>query len=127
MNEKNDTFSYIYSSETQKEILSIRKKYETDGQSNGNKLERLRKLDRSASRPGTIVSLTIGIISSLIFGLGMSCIMLWSENLFIPGIIIGITGLAGIIAAAPIYSIITKNRRKKIAPEIIRLSEELMK
>jgi len=46
-------------------------------------------------------------------------------------LVIGITvGLVGGILASlayPIYNAIVKARRKKLAPEIIRLSDELMK
>jgi Tfp pilus assembly protein PilE len=43
------------------------------------------------------------------------------------GIIVGIVG--GVIAslAYPIYNSIVKTKRKKLAPEIIRLTDELMK
>ena len=45
----------------------------------------------------------------------------------IVGIIIGVLG--GLLAsfAYPAYNAIVKARRKKIAPEIIRLTDELMK
>ena len=87
---------------------------------------RLRRLDQSVTKPGTIVSLIVGIISSLILGVGMCCTMVW-EGLMILGIIIGIFGIAGMIAAYPIYAHITKKQREKLAPEIIRLTDELMK
>jgi Tfp pilus assembly protein PilE len=43
------------------------------------------------------------------------------------GIVIGVVGgvLAGV--AYPVYNAIVKAKRKKIAPEIIRLTDELMK
>ena len=90
-------------------------------------MEQLRKLDASVTKPGTIVSLIVGIISALIMGAGMSCTMVWGETLFIPGIVIGVIGMIGVIAAYPIYSRITKKQREKLAPEIMRLSDELMK
>ena len=89
-------------------------------------MERLRRLDQSVTRPGMITALTVGIISTLVMGAGMSCIMVW-ENLLIPGVIIGVVGMIGVIAAYPIYSRITKKQRDKLAPEIIHLSDELMK
>jgi hypothetical protein len=36
-----------------------------------------------------------------------------------------VVGLAGVGAAFPLYHHITKKRREKIAPEILRLTEEL--
>ena len=53
--------------------------------------------------------------------------MVWSETLFVPGIVIGMVGIIGICAAYPLYLHITKRRRDKLAPEIMRLADELMK
>lgn len=125
MDGNNETFNYTYSSTQQEEIKSIREKYAPPTQEE-DKIERLRRLDQSVAKPGTIVSLIVGIISSLILGVGMSCTMVW-EELMIPGIIIGIFGIVGMIAAYPIYAHITKKQREKLAPEIIRLTDELMK
>ena len=125
MDGNNETFNYTYSSTQQEEIKSIREKYAPPTQAE-DKMERLRRLDQSVTKPGTIVSLIIGVISSLILGVGMSCTMVW-EGLMIPGIIIGIFGIVGMVAAYPIYAHITKKQREKLAPEIIRLTDELMK
>ncbi|MDE5782376.1 MAG: hypothetical protein K2I03_13010 [Lachnospiraceae bacterium] len=125
MDGNNETFNYTYSSTQQEEIKSIREKYAPPTQEE-DKMGRLRRLDQSVTKPGTIVSLIVGIISSLILGVGMSCTMVW-EGLMIPGIIIGIFGIVGMIAAYPIYAHITKKQREKLAPEIIRLTDELMK
>ena len=45
----------------------------------------------------------------------------------IVGIIIGLIGIVGVSLAYPFYSYILERERKKIAPEIIRLSDELLK
>lgn len=57
----------------------------------------------------------------------MCCTMVWADRLFIPGIMIGIVGIVGMIATYPIFTRVTKKRREKLAPEIMRLSDELMK
>lgn len=119
-----ETFTYNYSAGQQEEIKKIREKYVAREES---KLEQLKRLDKSATKPGTVTALTVGIISTLIMGFGMCCTMVWAETMFIPGIIIGVAGIGGIIMAYPVYSYITRMRRKKIAPEILRLTEELMK
>lgn len=90
-------------------------------------MEQLRRLDRSVTKPGMIISLIVGIVSTLIMGTGMSMCMVGSDDLFIPGIIIGVAGILGVIAAYPIYNAVTEKQRAKLAPEIIRLSDELMK
>ena len=126
MEEKKETFNYTYSATQQEEIRSIREKYMRPTPEE-DKMERLRRLDASVTRLGTIVSLMVGIISALILGIGMCCTMVWVETFFIPGIFIGVIGIAGVIAAYPVYDYITKKQREKLAPEILRLSDELIK
>lgn len=125
MNENSNNFNYTYSSAEQEEIKRIQKKYSLSLQKD-DKIERLRRLDKSVEKPGTIISLIIGIVSSLVLGVGMCCTMVWTK-FFVLGIIVGIIGIAGIIMAYPVYVRITKKQKEKIAPEILRLSEELMK
>lgn len=122
-NEK-ETFSYTYSAKQQEEIRYIREKYLPKEE---DKMEQLRRLDRSVTQKGTTVSLIVGIIGALIFGIGMCCTMVWEESLFIVGIIVGIVGIVLISLAYPLYLHITKKERQKIAPEIMKLTDELMK
>ena len=124
MEDKNGTFTYNYSSSQQAEVKSIREKYIPKEE---DKMEQLRRLDESATKPGMIAALVVGILSALVLGVGMCCTMVWAEQWFIPGIIIGVIGILGVMSAYPIYSHITKKRREKIAPEILRLTDELMK
>jgi len=46
---------------------------------------------------------------------------------FVAGVVIGLLGIVGVVMAYPIYSAITKRERRKMAPEILRLTDELMK
>lgn len=126
MDRENETFNYTYSASQQEEIKNILKKYSAP-EKQEDKMEQLRRLDRSVTKPGTVISLIIGVISTLVMGGGMSMCMVSGIDLFIPGIIVGAVGMLGVIAAYPIYSKITKRQREKLAPEIIRLSNELMK
>lgn len=124
MKEKEEKFTYTYSAGEQEEIKNIRQKYLPPEE---NKMEQLRKLDDSATKKGTAVSLAVGVVSTLILGVGMCCTMVWADTMFIPGIIIGILGMAGIGAAYPIYRNITKKQREKLAPKILELTNELIK
>ena len=124
--DNNKTFSYTYSASQQEEIKKIRDKYTLPKQSE-DKMEQLRRLDKSVTKPGTIFSLIIGIISTLILGIGMCMCMVWGSKLFVFGIIVGVFGIIGIICAYPVYSAITKAQKEKHAAEIIKLSNELMK
>lgn len=126
MENKNETFNYTYSASQQEEIKKIREKYSAL-EKQDDKMEQLRRLDKSVTKPGTVVSLIVGIICTLVMGTGMSMCIVGGEAFFIPGIIVGIVGILGIIAAYPLYNAITKRQRDKLAPEIMRLSDELMK
>ncbi len=127
MEEKNETFTYTYCAKEQEEIKKIRDKYAPPAKEETS-LEQLRRLDASATRGAAVVSLIVGILSALLLGVGMCCTMVpgW-EAYFIPGIAVGVVGLVGVIAAYPIYTHMVKRKRAKLAPEIMRLSDELMK
>lgn len=90
-------------------------------------MERLRKLDRGVTQKSTAISLIFGVIGTLLLGIGMCCTMVWSDSFFILGIAVGVVGIAVLSAAYPIYSFVIKRERAKIAPEIMRLTDELMK
>ena len=117
-----EVFEYVYSAPQHSEIRKIREKYLPREMT---KLEQLRAMDEGVTKRGTAVSLVHGILYSLILGLGMSCCMVWAGSLFVPGVVIGCIGLAGVAATYPIYNRIVKQDREKIAPEILRLTEEL--
>ena len=125
-------FKYTYSAKEQDEIKRIRQKYmvqEEDG------MVRLRKLDAKASSKATMMSLVLGIIGALVLGTGMSLIMtdlagilgMTAMGGMLVGVIFGLIGMALAALAYPVYRKILKREREKIAPEILRLSEELLK
>ncbi|MBQ8826842.1 MAG: hypothetical protein IJ007_07100 [Oscillospiraceae bacterium] len=116
-------FEYTYSAPRNAEIEKIRKKYapQTSAES---KLEQIKKLDNGVEGEAVGYALGIGIPGSLILGLGMSCCMVWTD-LFIPGIIVGIIGMVMCGAAYPIYKNTIKKKRAEIAPQILKLSEEI--
>lgn len=121
---QNEKFEYTYSATRQEEIEKIRKKYLPK---EDDKMELLRKLDRDVTKPGTIWSIIIGMIGCLIFGLGLCCILVWADTLFVIGIIVGVIGLAIMGAAVPIYRKITESQKERLAPQILALTEELSK
>lgn len=116
-------FEYTYSAKRNEEIEKIRKKYvpQTSAES---KFEQIKKLDSSVESNAVICALGIGIPGSLVLGLGMCCTMVWT-NLFVLGIIIGILGMIMCGAAYPIYKKSIKKRRAEIAPQILKLTDEL--
>jgi len=123
MEQNNNSFQYTYSAAQQAEVEKIRKKYMPHHE---DKMEQLRRLDQSTVRKGTILSLIVGILGSLIFGAGLCCVLVWADSLFVPGIVVGLSGIAVLCCAYPLYLRVTEQERQKIAPEILRLTEELM-
>lgn len=121
----NNTFEYTYSAKQQEEVAAIRKKYVSAEE---DKMETLRKLDRGVENRGTMMSIITGVIGTLVFGSGMSMFMVLSGKVFmVLGIILGIIGIAVMAMAYPVYNQIVKKQREKIAPQVLALTEELMK
>lgn len=124
----NSTFRMTYSAEQQEEVQQIREKYMSKAP---DKMEQLRQLDAQVGKKATTAALTIGILGTLLLGLGMSMLMSEFGTVFgllaVPlGIGIGIVGIAAVAGAYPLYGHILRREREKIAPEILRLTEELM-
>lgn len=121
-NKKNEeSFHYSYAAKQQAEVEKIKNKYipkELD------KLEQLRQLDKSAEVPGTVAGIVLGVIGSLILGVGMCCTMVWTK-FFVLGIIVGIIGMVILGLAYPVYKKVTKKKREEIAPQILKLSAEI--
>ena len=132
--ESNETFTLTYSAKEQEEIKAIRKKYATPEQTE-DKMAQLHRLDAAVTQKATSVSLVFGVIGALILGMGMSLAMtdigkmigLAGGMAMLMGIIIGMVGIVLVSLAYPLYNHIIKKERKKIAPEILRLTDELMK
>lgn len=133
MREEKQPFEYNYSSAEQAEIRRIREKYAVAPQGEVGKMERLRRLDQRVTAKATGVALALGITGSLIMGTGMSLIMtdlgeMLGLNGVMPiGIAVGLVGLVGVVLAYPMYLHIVKKERERIAPEIMRLTDELLK
>ena len=95
-------------------------------------LETLKALDKKVKRPANIFAGIFGTVSAIVMGSGMSLVMtdigaqLGLEQTMIPGIVIGIVGMGMALLTYPIYKGILSRRKKKFAPEILRLSEKLI-
>lgn len=95
-------------------------------------LDTLKELDAKVKKPANIFAYTYGSVSAIIMGTGMSLVMteigtiLGLTNAMVPGIAIGVVGLSMALTTYPIYKKILEGRRKKFAPEILKISEQLM-
>lgn len=126
MKNKND-FEYKYVAPTnaeRKEIENIRDSYIADNTKQSSKLDYLRKLDSKVRNIPTIISLVIGVVSILIFGLGLTMILEW--NLMILGIVISVVGIIPMIANYFVFNMTTKKLKNKYSEEILKISGELL-
>ena len=126
MNEdrKNTTFQYTYSAKEQDELKRIRNKYLPKEE---NKMELLRRMDAQVTQKATMHAIIVGVIGALVLGMGMSCCLVWADSVFVLGIVVGMIGMGVLALAYPIYSRTIKKERERITPEVLRLTEDLMK
>ena len=127
--ENNNSFEYTYSAQRQQEVEAIRRKYlpkEPD------KMEELRKLHAIPTKKAQAASVSAGLLGALILGTGMSLCMTelgagLGKLAMSLGIIVGLGGMVLVGLAYPIYRRTLTKQREKIAPEILRISDELLK
>ena len=127
--ENHNSFEYTYSAQQQKEVEAIRKKYLPKEE---DKMEQLRKLHHSASQKAQAASIAIGVIGALLLGTGMSLCMTelgaaLGQFAMVLGILVGLVGLVLVALAYPLYHRTLRKERARIAPEILRLTDELLK
>lgn len=127
--ENNQEFNYTYSAAQQQEVEEIRKKYLPKEE---DKMEKLRKLHNSATQKAQAWSIALGTVGTLILGIGMSLTMSDFGNALgayamMVGIFVGVVGMVLLALAYPVYNHVLKKERARIAPEILRLTDELMK
>ena len=97
-----------------------------------SELDALRELDAKVKRPANVFAYTFGGISAIVMGAGMSLVMtdvgasIGLANAMVPGIIIGLVGMAMAIVNYPIYKGILNSRKNKYADQILALSEKIM-
>ena len=127
--ENKESFRYTYSASQQQEIQNIRSKYLPKEE---DKMEQLRKLHRTASQTAQAWAITLGTIGTLIMGTGMSLCMTelgaaLGNLAVVIGILAGIGGMILVALAYPLYNRVLARQRRKIAPEILRLTDELLR
>lgn len=125
MKDEND-FSYTYyapSEEEKKEIESIRKEYLPKNLTM-SKMDELRALNDKVKTLPMILSLTIGIVGILIFGLGLTMVLEW--QLYVFGIIVAVVGCVPMVINYSLYQYMIRRRKEKYKDRILALSEELL-
>lgn len=117
-----NSFSYTYSAPCNQEVLNIRKKYLPRAES---KLEELKRLDKTVQNSGVMESLCAGIGGCLLFGLGLCLAMEVIGHAVWLGMILGLIGAAGMLAAFPVYRKRFAKAKAKYTPRILALTAEL--
>lgn len=117
-----NTFSYTYSAPENQEVLNIRKKYLPREET---KLEELKRLDHLVQNSGVMEALTVGILGTLVFGLGMCLAMQVIGNAMWLGILLGIAGAIGMGFAYPINRKCYNKAKRQHLPRILELTAEL--
>ena len=95
-----------------------------------SKVKALKKLDAKVKNPARSFAFTVGIVSSLVLGTGMSLAMgvIGDNSLLMMalGIVIGCIGILGVSVNYPLYKKILTNQKNKYASDIIRLANEIV-
>lgn len=118
------TYNYTATDESERrEIERIRSYYCTEA--DDGDLKRLRRLDRRVRKYPFTISLILGILGILIFGLGLTMVLEW--NLLVWGIIVMLVGCIPMGFSRPLYGLLYKRNNKKYREEILELSERLLK
>lgn len=95
-------------------------------------IDALRKLDAEVKRPAKIFGYVFGSIGAIIMGAGMSLVMtdigasIGISDPLIPGIVVGVIGMAMALVNYPIYESILSSRREKYTDRILKLSDKIM-
>lgn len=124
---ENPSFEYTYSAQRQQEVEQIRKAYLPKEE---DKLEQLRKLHALPVKKAQAASIALGVTGALILGTGMSLCMTelgaaLGSLAMVLGILVGVIGLVSVAVAYPVFKRVLEKERKKIAPEVLRLADEL--
>ena len=124
-----NSFEYTYSAQRQLEVEEIRKAYLPKEE---DKMDQLRRLHSIPAKKAQSVSVSVGVVGALILGTGMSLCMTelgraLGSLAMVLGILVGLVGIVMVVLAYPVYNRTLKKEREIIAPEILRLSNELLK
>ena len=96
-------------------------------------LDALKALDAKVKKPANVFGYAYGSIGAIVMGAGMSLIMtdigtkIGLTATLVPGIAVGVAGLAMSCTTYPIYKKILNARKKKYAHQILELSDRITK
>ena len=96
-------------------------------------LDALKALDAKVKKPANVFGYTYGSLGTIVMGAGMSLVMtdigavLGMADTLLPGIVVGVVGLAMALTTYPIHKKILNSCKKKYAHQIMELSDRITK
>lgn len=125
MEDKNkiEEFNYTYSAREYDEVEAIRKNYLPKTE---DKIGQLKKIDAKVTSVARTVAIVVGIIGTLVMGGGMACCLELGGSYMLVGIILGLVGITILSCAYPVYSLALKMGRRKAAPTVLKLADEIV-
>ncbi len=129
--EQNGAYCYTYralSPEQRKRAERILAEYEPAPQTPLTSFERLQKLQTRITRILTAFGLTMGVLGCLVFGGGLSMVLLNVDALALQviGGALCAVGASFMLATYPAYLRMQKRLKKKYGDEIVRLCKDVL-
>ncbi len=94
-----------------------------------SKVVALKKLDKKVKLLPNVITYVVGVVSTLVLGVGMCCSMGVLGNggteFFVGGIVLGVLGIIGMGINYPVYKKFMTSRKERYANDIIRLATEI--
>ena len=126
MSENKEKFTYTYTAPTEserREINDIKRRYMPKSEYE-TKLEQLKTADARFRRVPLAIGVALGVIGTLVFGLGLTFALEWKN--YLAGALISLAGIIVIALAYPVYGVLFKRNKKKHGEEILKLTSELL-
>lgn len=126
MNRDIEEFNYTYTALSDSErrmVESIRSEY-LQPCGNQSMLNQLVALDKKVKNIPKSLSILLGIVGLMIFGLGMSMSLVW--DMLIGGVAVSILGAAIMAAVYPINKALVKLLKSKYSAEILAITSEML-
>lgn len=113
-------------------VLAFRRSRKVRGKAQLAKLQRtaddlisqIAGLEGEKTRRARMLSLTVGIASALVLGVGMCCSMVWTQFMAL-GVVVGLAGIAGCVAAWLLYRSTVRKDTARLAPRIEAAYDQL--
>lgn len=107
------------------EVENIRKQY-VEKDVTEKKFDELRALDRQVKIPAKTFAFAFGTVGSLVMGTGMCLAMdVLGENKRVPGVILGLAGMAMMGVNYPLYKKNLETRKAQYAKQILEQTESI--